>query len=172
MSGVARVPEQHRGRHLHIPQPQRFNTMEALTNMVSGAAPPSPPFSAANGHDDATTSAADHIVLDTSNAEAMAHIEVKSRPVITRSRLGCASCRKRKKACDLEKPVCGACSRLKLVRHARMAGRPSSCATSCADAVCSQRSHANGQSSNLPAALLVPRVPVSGLANVRAPPAR
>ncbi|WVQ77263.1 hypothetical protein IAR50_006947 [Cryptococcus sp. DSM 104548] len=38
----------------------------------------------------------------------------RKRRKVTRSRLGCFTCRKRRKLCDMEKPVCQACTRLKM----------------------------------------------------------
>lgn len=43
----------------------------------------------------------------------------KKRRKVTRSRLGCLTCRKRRKLCDMAKPCCDACSRLKMVRRTR-----------------------------------------------------
>jgi hypothetical protein len=40
----------------------------------------------------------------------------RKRRKVTRSRLGCLTCRKRRKLCDMTKPFCNACSRLKMVR--------------------------------------------------------
>lgn len=38
----------------------------------------------------------------------------RKRRKVTRSRLGCLTCRKRRKLCDMAKPVCQACTRLKI----------------------------------------------------------
>ncbi|TYJ53754.1 hypothetical protein B9479_005592 [Cryptococcus floricola] len=38
----------------------------------------------------------------------------RKRRKVTRSRLGCFTCRKRRKLCDMGKPVCQACTRLKM----------------------------------------------------------
>jgi hypothetical protein len=39
----------------------------------------------------------------------------RKRRKVKRTRNGCLTCRKRRKLCDLERPLCGACVRLKLV---------------------------------------------------------
>lgn len=38
----------------------------------------------------------------------------RKRRKVTRSRLGCLTCRKRRKLCDMTKPICQACTRLKI----------------------------------------------------------
>ncbi|WRT66087.1 uncharacterized protein IL334_003040 [Kwoniella shivajii] len=38
----------------------------------------------------------------------------RKRRKVTRSKLGCLTCRRRRKLCDMSKPKCGACDRLKL----------------------------------------------------------
>lgn len=38
----------------------------------------------------------------------------RKRRKVTRSRLGCLTCRKRRKLCDMIKPICQACTRLKI----------------------------------------------------------
>ncbi|KAK6910371.1 hypothetical protein I203_104403 [Kwoniella mangroviensis CBS 8507] len=38
----------------------------------------------------------------------------RKRRKVTRSKLGCLTCRKRRKLCDMMKPTCGACTRLQL----------------------------------------------------------
>ena len=39
----------------------------------------------------------------------------RKRRKVTRSRAGCLTCRKRRKLCDMAKPDCGACERLRMV---------------------------------------------------------
>lgn len=43
----------------------------------------------------------------------------RKRRKVTRSRAGCLTCRKRRKLCDMAKPDCGACERLRMVRETR-----------------------------------------------------
>jgi hypothetical protein len=43
----------------------------------------------------------------------------RKRRKVTRSRAGCLTCRKRRKLCDMGKPDCGACERLRMVSAAR-----------------------------------------------------
>lgn len=57
-----------------------------------------------------------HITHDTppSHQDSVAPSSVAAQKPKSRSRLGCFTCRKRKKRCDEKKPVCNACTRLKL----------------------------------------------------------
>jgi hypothetical protein len=41
----------------------------------------------------------------------------RKRRKITRSKSGCLHCRRRKKRCDMTRPVCESCSKLQVVSH-------------------------------------------------------
>lgn len=51
-----------------------------------------------------------------SKDDAKADGTARKRRKVTRSRAGCLTCRKRRKLCDMAKPDCGACERLRMVR--------------------------------------------------------
>ncbi|OWZ62588.1 hypothetical protein AYX14_00008 [Cryptococcus neoformans] len=83
---------------------------------VSPVTPGNISTSTTNANSAATSfnGAAPQAVSGSSTSGSQAPSHGRKRRKVTRTRLGCFTCRKRRKLCDMIKPVCQACTRLKI----------------------------------------------------------